>query len=137
MSRPGIEPVTSRSPERTLYQLSYRVGLYKYIGRGVSNSHLGSNPDLCYIRNRVITNRVITNRVIKRFRCTKIACSRRSYCNIKKTLQKNQYCNDKIKCSVVRILKETTHHEGSCKRQHPTETDSKSRLHKISLYYGR
>ena len=24
MSRPGIEPVTSRSPERTLYQLSYR-----------------------------------------------------------------------------------------------------------------
>ena len=23
MSRPGIEPVTSRSPERTLYQLSY------------------------------------------------------------------------------------------------------------------
>ena len=27
MSRPGIEPVTSRSPERTLYQLSYR-GLF-------------------------------------------------------------------------------------------------------------
>ena len=26
MSRPGIEPVTSRSPERTLYQLSYRGG---------------------------------------------------------------------------------------------------------------
>ena len=24
MSRPGIEPVTSHSPERTLYQLSYR-----------------------------------------------------------------------------------------------------------------
>ena len=24
MSRPGIEPVTSRSPERTLYLLSYR-----------------------------------------------------------------------------------------------------------------
>ena len=24
MSRPGIEPVTSRSPKRTLYQLSYR-----------------------------------------------------------------------------------------------------------------
>ena len=24
MSRPGIEPVTSRSPERTLYRLSYR-----------------------------------------------------------------------------------------------------------------
>ena len=29
MSRPGIEPVTSRSPERTLYQLSYRGRSYK------------------------------------------------------------------------------------------------------------
>ena len=29
MSRPGIEPVTSRSPERTLYQLSYRGRWFK------------------------------------------------------------------------------------------------------------
>ena len=35
-----------------------------YIGKGVLNSHLGSNPDLCYIQNHVITNCVI-----KRFRC--------------------------------------------------------------------
>ena len=31
MSQPGIEPVTSRSPERTLYQLSYRGRYYLYI----------------------------------------------------------------------------------------------------------
>ena len=30
MSRPGIEPVTSRSPERTLYQLSYRGRYIKF-----------------------------------------------------------------------------------------------------------
>ena len=34
------------------------------IGKGVLNSHLGSNPDPCYIQNRVITNRVI-----KRLKC--------------------------------------------------------------------
>ena len=32
MSQPGIEPVTSRSPERTLYQLSYRGGINKARG---------------------------------------------------------------------------------------------------------
>ena len=31
MSRPGIEPVTSRSPERTLYQLSYRGRSYTFL----------------------------------------------------------------------------------------------------------
>ena len=31
MSRPGIEPVTSRSPERTLYQRSYRGWSYCFI----------------------------------------------------------------------------------------------------------
>ena len=34
------------------------------MGKGDWNSHLGSNPDPCYIQNRVITNHVI-----KRFRC--------------------------------------------------------------------
>ena len=36
MSQPGIEPVTSRSPKWTLYQLSYRVrSLYRNGGRSV------------------------------------------------------------------------------------------------------
>ena len=30
-----------------------------YIGKGVLNSHLQSNPDLFYIQNCFITNRVI------------------------------------------------------------------------------
>ena len=38
-----------------------------YMGKRVLNSHLGSNPDLCYIPNRILTNHVI-----KRFRCTNI-----------------------------------------------------------------
>ena len=42
-----------------------RVKCIGYIGKGVLNSHLGSNPDPCCIQNRVITNRVI-----KRLRCT-------------------------------------------------------------------
>ena len=41
-----------------------RVKCIDYIRKGVWNSHLGSNPNPCYIQNRVITNRVI-----KRFRC--------------------------------------------------------------------
>ena len=41
-----------------------RVKCIDYIGEGVLSSHLGSNPDPCYIQNRVITNHVI-----KRFRC--------------------------------------------------------------------
>ena len=43
-----------------------RVKCIDYIRKGVLNSHLGSNPNPCYIQNRVITNRVI-----KRFRCIK------------------------------------------------------------------
>ena len=39
-----------------------RVKCIGYIGK--LNNHLGSNPDLCYIRNCVITNHVI-----KRFTC--------------------------------------------------------------------
>ena len=35
-----------------------------YIGKGVLDSNLGSNPDPCYIQNCDILNRVI-----KRFRC--------------------------------------------------------------------
>ena len=31
---------------------------YMYIGKSVSNDHLGSSTDLCYIQNRVITNSV-------------------------------------------------------------------------------
>ena len=42
-----------------------RVKCIGYIGKGVLNSNLGSNPDPCCIQNRVITNRVI-----KRLRCT-------------------------------------------------------------------
>ena len=41
-----------------------RVKCKGYIGKGVLNSHLVSNPDLCCIQNHVIMNRVI-----KRFRC--------------------------------------------------------------------
>ena len=41
-----------------------RVKCIAYIGKGILNSHLGSNSDPYYIQNRVITNRVI-----KRFRC--------------------------------------------------------------------
>ena len=41
-----------------------RVKCIGYIGKGVLNSSLGSNPDPCCIQNRVITNRVI-----KRLRC--------------------------------------------------------------------
>ena len=41
-----------------------RVKCIDYIRKVVLNSHLGSNPNPCYIQNRVIMNRVI-----KRFRC--------------------------------------------------------------------
>ena len=41
-----------------------RVKCLDDIRKGVLNSHLGSNPNPCYIQNRVITNSVI-----KRFRC--------------------------------------------------------------------
>ena len=44
-----------------------RVKCIDYIRKGVLNSHLGSNPDPCYIQNYVITNRVI-----KRFGCSNI-----------------------------------------------------------------
>ena len=40
-----------------------------YIGKSVSNDHLGSSTDLCYIQNCVITNSV---RFIKRLRCIMI-----------------------------------------------------------------
>ena len=42
-----------------------RVKCIDYIGKGVLNNHLGSNPDPCYIQNHVITNCVI-----KRLRCS-------------------------------------------------------------------
>ena len=51
-------------PNRVIWRVKY-IG---YIGKGVLNSHLGSNPDPCYIQNRVITNRAI-----KRLRCTFIS----------------------------------------------------------------
>ena len=38
--------------------------MFSYIAKSVSNDHLGSTNDPCYIQNRVITNRVI-----KRLRC--------------------------------------------------------------------
>ena len=38
MSRPGIEPVTSRSPERTLYQLSYRGRLENTVSLNVGKT---------------------------------------------------------------------------------------------------
>ena len=41
-----------------------RVTCKGYIGKGVLNHHLRSNPDPCYIQNRVKINRVV-----KRFRC--------------------------------------------------------------------
>ena len=36
-----------------------------FIGKSVFDDHLGSNNDMCYIQNRVITNCVI-----KKYRCT-------------------------------------------------------------------
>ena len=50
------------------------------------NSHLGSNPDLCYVQYRVITNHVI-----KRFRCT---------CTMIK-----DYNNSKISCLMTKPTK--------------------------------
>ena len=47
-------------PNRVVSRVKY-IG---YIVKGVLNSHLESNPDQCYIQNRVITNRVV-----RRFRC--------------------------------------------------------------------
>ena len=41
-----------------------RIKCIGYTRKGVLNSHLESNPDLCCIQNRVIMNLVI-----KRFRC--------------------------------------------------------------------
>ena len=38
--------------------------MFSYIAKSVSNYHLGSTNDPCYIQNRVITNRVI-----KRLKC--------------------------------------------------------------------
>ena len=38
--------------------------MFIYTGRSVSNNHLGSSADLCYIPNLVISNRVI-----KKLRC--------------------------------------------------------------------
>ena len=55
----GSQPIVSY-PNRVIL----RVKCIGYIGKWVINSHLGSNPNLCYIQNRVIMNRVI-----KRFRC--------------------------------------------------------------------
>ena len=44
--------------------------MHSDIGKGVINSHLGSNPDPCYIQNCVIMNCVV-----KRFRCTMFAAN--------------------------------------------------------------
>ena len=52
-----------------LQQLYGILGQPSYIGKSVSNDHLGSINDLCYIQNRVITNSVS---VIKRLRCIMI-----------------------------------------------------------------
>ena len=41
--------------------------MYSYIAKSVSNYHLGSINDLCYIQNRVRTNRVLL--LVNKGRC--------------------------------------------------------------------